>query len=648
MQVSWYTVSLLLSALVSVSVALFVWRRRSVPAGRELALLLAAVAYWAFFQWLEASSTTRLAKMVWTAINYPGNMFAPVFFLFFALRFAQQDRWLGSRKAWLLWIIPVISVGMAATSGLQKLLWTHVDLTQTSVGVIAVYGHGPWYWVEVVYSWGLILWGVSAVAGAAWRLPNPYRGQARMIVFAAVAPLVGQFVYAFSQAAIQGLDVTPITFTLTSLLVAAALLRYQMLDLRPIASGVLYEGVRDAMVAVDHRDRVVDINTPACLLLGIANGNAIGRSAAEVFQSMPRLVECLGSEGPTHREIEIERDGAKCYFDVRIWPLHDRRERPLGKLVNLHDITELRTAQDELVRINAELDGYAHTVSHDLKGPLTSIMLANQALERLLDGDETPARNEKINQVLHMMLNSTEKANAHINCLLALAEAGQNPAIVEEVNLNAIVHRILEEHRGDIDDHRAGVQIDDLGFLHADPTHIYQLLANLIGNAFDHNTRLDLDIEVRRLEDREGAHRFLIRDNGQGIAKGDLQRIFEPFYKAGATGTGIGLATARRIVDVYGGEIFAYNDHGACFEFSLYDWPQEAGRALPEDAPSTSPSASPPPSAPAASAQSHSEEQCGASAGDGAKRNRKPRLRVSGSPLSATSRNPSAPGRPGQ
>ncbi len=576
MQLNLYSVSLFISAVISGGVGLYVWRRRSVTGGRELALLMFAVAYWGLFQSFEAASTSHFAKMFWTAINYPGNMSAPVLFFLFAIRYTQTDSRLTNRRMALLWVIPVVSVGMAATSGLQHILWTSVTLTNTAVGVIGVYAHGPWYWIEVAYSWGLVFAGLVVVARMAIRRPRPYSWQARLIFVAALVPIVVQIVYAFMPGSIKGLDFTPISFTLTDLLVAAALLRYRMLDLRPIASSVLYEGIRDALVAVDQENRIVDMNVPASELTGKMVGEVIGRPAREVFEAMPALVERLEAESADSRgEIEVAEDGlARCY-DLRIWPLLDRRERPLGKLVTLHDVTELKRVQDELERINSELDGYAHTVSHDLKGPLTSIMLANQALVRLMDSPETPETKDKVEKVLGLMFSSTEKANSHINCLLALAVAGQKPTAVQEVDVGDVVGLVLEEHRGDIEDHRAKVITEDLGSLRADPTHIYQLFSNLIGNCFQHNAGLDIVIEVRRLPDDANGHRFLVRDNGQGIREADLERIFEPFYKADSNGSGIGLATARRIVRVYGGDIYAYNDHGACFEFSLPDWPEE-------------------------------------------------------------------------
>ena len=74
-------------------------------------------------------------------------------------------------------------------------------------------------------------------------------------------------------------------------------------------------------------------------------------------------------------------------------------------------------------------------------------------------------------------------------------------------------------------------------------------------------------------KDREGAHLYKVCDNGPGIPKSDLETVFRPFFKRGkGSDTGIGLSIARKIVEVYGGHIRAYNEDGVCMEFSIKDW----------------------------------------------------------------------------
>lgn len=573
MQFNAYTITLFASALVSLCLFAYAWRRRSVTAGTEVALLAVAIMLWAFFQGMEGLVTTRFAKMGWGAATYLGSQAVPVLFFLFSLRYTHQDKWLTTRRIAALWIVPLASITMAFTSGLHHLLWKQVTLTHTTAGgVTAVYTHGPWYWIALVYGYVLVIAGMVFLVRAVVKLPHRFAWQARLLVIAAVVPLLGHIMYSFTPSLVEGLDVTPVTFTISGALFAVAVFRYRFLDLRPLASGVFYDGVGDAMVAVDVDGRVVDVNPAGQSLLGKTSDEAIGRPVPEVLSRLPELAELVegGAEGDTG-EVEIKLNGTRMHYDVRTWPLADHRGHVLGRLLTLHDVTELRLAQEELKRINAELEGYARTVSHDLKNPLTSMSLASEGLDRLLSMPETPRRDEDVHKMLAIILSGSRKAAELTTSLLALAQAGQKPLSVEDVSVDEVVSRVLEENRGLIDERGVRVEALGLGTLRADPTHVYQLFANLIGNALQHNDSPRPRLSVRLTGTEDGLHTFLVRDNGPGIPPDSLERVFEPFFKTGRGGTGIGLSTAERIVKTYGGTIRAYNDDGACFEFSIRD-----------------------------------------------------------------------------
>ena len=96
------------------------------------------------------------------------------------------------------------------------------------------------------------------------------------------------------------------------------------------------------------------------------------------------------------------------------------------------------------------------------------------------------------------------------------------------------------------------------------------LLINLVGNAIKHNDSENPEIHISNLgENEQGRLLYLVRDNGHGIPEQLLETVFAPFVKGQGGDSGIGLAIADKVVRLYGGEIRAYNDDGACFEFSL-------------------------------------------------------------------------------
>lgn len=247
-------------------------------------------------------------------------------------------------------------------------------------------------------------------------------------------------------------------------------------------------------------------------------------------------------------------------------------ENLLAAQADLELKVEERT--DELALANEELEGYARTVSHDLRGPLASLALAFDGIKLAASGPDC-SREEREAVLAQTQLGevSLGKAFRLIEELLALAQAGRVPSTVEEVDVLEVVRQVLEERAGAIGEKGAVITVGEgLGRVNAHPMHVYQLFSNLIGNALKHGKHDSPVIEVFRVGgDEEGRPVYLVKDNGPGIPEGDLEKVFQPFFKGKGGETGIGLATVERIVKVYGRDISAYNDRGACFKFSLGD-----------------------------------------------------------------------------
>ena len=244
---------------------------------------------------------------------------------------------------------------------------------------------------------------------------------------------------------------------------------------------------------------------------------------------------------------------------------------------NIRDITDHNQTKRDLRRVNTELEAYAQTVSHDLKGPMASVGMSLALLRHLICGPQSEEVGSDTREVIDLMGHSIERVDDLIGALLTLAEAGQTPGDVVSIDICQVVKTILEERSDDIKINGIAVDFDDdLGRVLGAYSHIYQVFSNLIGNAINHNDSQAPMIEIKSLEnDVRGGHRYLVRDNGSGIPPEDLESIFTPLFKRRQGGSGIGLSTVEKIVELYGGKIGAYNDNGACFEFTLKDWPPE-------------------------------------------------------------------------
>jgi PAS domain S-box-containing protein len=346
----------------------------------------------------------------------------------------------------------------------------------------------------------------------------------------------------------------------------------------------------DGIVLVNREGVIVGWNQAQAEIVGVAREEAMGKflwdmqfSLATEERRMPQAHDQLrdlvlepqatgeadwfGSK----QEQEIQRpDGQRRTIESVIFPIQTREGFMMCGISR--DITEGKRAAEELMRINRELDAYAHVVSHDLRGPISIVISASNALQEMLPRPILEDNLRQIGKAAEIIRSSADTARLLVEDLLSLAQAGQHPGEVMEVGVRDIVRQVLAERSGPIAEKKVRVILDeDLGQVVADPTHVYQLFSNLVANAVKYNDNPDPSLAIHYERGESGVHHYTVWDNGPGIPPGDEDKVFAPLFKGDGGGTGVGLAIVKKIVDVYDGEIKVYNDGGARFDFTLRD-----------------------------------------------------------------------------
>jgi signal transduction histidine kinase len=232
---------------------------------------------------------------------------------------------------------------------------------------------------------------------------------------------------------------------------------------------------------------------------------------------------------------------------------------------------ELEQANRELEASNKELEAFSYSVSHDLRGPLTTI----QGFADLLLEKYAPTLGEQPQKYLHRISDAVTGMACLIDDLLKLSKVNRYELRLCDVSLGALVEEVLREMESETTNRNIEWRIDSLPVVHCDHGLVKQVFANLLSNAVKYTRPRDpAIIEVGHVL-IGGEQVFLVQDNGVGFDiknTGKLFTAFQRFHPAGDfEGTGIGLATVQRIISRHGGRIWAEAEvgKGATFRFTL-------------------------------------------------------------------------------
>lgn len=235
-------------------------------------------------------------------------------------------------------------------------------------------------------------------------------------------------------------------------------------------------------------------------------------------------------------------------------------------------LVEVERKNAELEVANQELEAFSYTVSHDLRAPLRAI----EGFARALEEDEGHLLQEDGKRHLGRIFGATKRMNELIEDLLALSRVTRAEIVVpRDVDLSELARTVITDLRSRAPDRKVDVSIEQGLETQGDQSLLRAVLENLIGNAWKFTSKIEAPHITVGARLQNGERAFFIADNGAGFDPAQAQQLFRPFKRLHSSkefeGTGIGLATVRRIVVRHGGRVWAEATpgKGATFFFTL-------------------------------------------------------------------------------
>ena len=333
-------------------------------------------------------------------------------------------------------------------------------------------------------------------------------------------------------------------------------------------SDSVLDGINEAVLVLDHDNRIVLLNRACEKLCGISD-DVNGKSLAEVNSFLHDILD--GSKVESASSVEfLLHPGTESQRPVMvsITPLEIRGQR--FRTLIMHDLTDRKEAEKLALR-NQRYKTMAEMsagVAHEIRNPLNAIGMNVQRLKL----EFSPAKEEEkeeYGKFIDTIRSEVERLNKIVQQFLAFARFPEPE--LEPGDFSTVIEQALKFIEPEISARKIAIVTDigSSGEAMFDPSQVRQVINNLVLNAIDALAGTgDAEIRVIARKDK-GRYRISVSDNGPGIEKQEQEKIFEPFYSTKTTGSGLGLAIVQRIVNEHHGAIEVKGRAGGGTEFII-------------------------------------------------------------------------------
>lgn len=575
---------LILGGLIGIITFLFLLRFKKAPGVQYWLIWQIAASIWAFTYAFEFAGTDIETKIMWSKFSYLGIVYCSLSFFLFSVTFTANDRFLNKKVIIALYSIATFFLLSPFTNDMHHLHWRSYSINPETNATN--YEYGPFFWIIFIFSYIALVSGIINIIVQFFRSSNFHKRQIILLFIASMVPLVGNLIYVFHINPVAGFDWTPFSFLITGILIAINISQFKMFDLVPFARNKLIDILPDAILIVDKSLRIADYNAPMRKLIDSDFKELIGKQINDVVPHRNKLISEAIQHNNYQTEIMREINGVSHHFDIQTTTLFDQNKQQTGRLVVLKDITHRISAEETIKQANirltneikekekliVDLDAFSHTVAHDLKNMLSSIVSASNLIKSSFDSFPK----EDILEINDLINLSATKTMHITKELLTLASVRQQEINLRQVNMQKVVldsitrlKEVIAEKDAQISQPESWPKV--LGY----EAWLEEVWINYISNAVKYGGTPPI-IEMGSEELADGKVKFWIKDNGQGLSEEDMSVLFNKFTRLDtlkAEGHGLGLSIVKRIIEKLNGEVGVESQNipgeGSTFYFIL-------------------------------------------------------------------------------
>ncbi|MGF2616416.1 diguanylate cyclase [Rossellomorea vietnamensis] len=346
-----YVLLIALAGVLSLGLSWFsYYKLQEAPGGRQYMIATLLSAVFAFAYAFELTSSTLMEVKFWLGAEYLVMPFIPGFLLWMCVRYAGIE--LRQRYLYLLFLPPIITVFTQHTNELHHLYYTSIQLREDLPFPIVELTYGPLFYVHALYLFLCLTTSIVLLLLQLKKAPFRFRMQIILMILGLFVPIVANYFYV-NKYSDNGIDLGPVSMSLSFILHGIALFSYQMFNVLPIAREKVFDSMREGVVVLDQKGAVLDYNKAMLKVIPELNQLAVGKAIHKVLQDseLSRLI-CQGKEC----DYECTKNGTVEHYQVRFSPVFHKNKEVIGSIITFMNISERVLLQDKLKRL-ASYDG---------------------------------------------------------------------------------------------------------------------------------------------------------------------------------------------------------------------------------------------------------------------------------------------------
>lgn len=501
-------------------------------------------------------------------IVYIGTCFLPLAIFFFNLAFAKTKITF-KKKYLLMFIIPIISLLVLWTNDYHHLFYKKYSVMNSQTEF------GAYFPVHLLFTYIVILYSVASLIKYSIKNTGFFSKQSILLILGVMFPLGVNIIGAMGME--MSIYITPICFTFTALFFAIVILKYNILNVSPIALQIIVDRMSDGYIVLDVNDTITDFNKTFLKVANVQASRLRGKNIFEIISRddyfnidaklLKKYIKKTKVDQKTY-SFDIKLTNIEKYFHVEVSSINATRNNNsyVGTLMLFKDISQhtldLRTInenQDMLMEKErlASLGQLVGGIAHNLKTPIMSIAGASEGLSDLVkeydlsigDNEVTPQDHHEIAKDMSMWIEKIKEYTQYMSDVIT-AVKGQTVTLANDETVSFTIAELIKrvdilmkhELKNALVYLNVSINTDENISLNGDVNSLVQVINNMISNsiqAYQGKKEQKIDLIVNRKDNKV---EITVQDYGPGIPKKVKNKLFKEMVTTkGKNGTGLGL-----------------------------------------------------------------------------------------------------------